>query len=150
MGLYSLATSAQSIYINPSVGAYINSDIKKPYNLIGYGIEVGYCFPNTICAGINYGTLDLTNKLPFMQARTAYTVFDRKGFGFSIQGGLGYVFNLNQLIGEGDICANIHLKSNFDFNITFANQGIFKIGYQPAINIGFTKNFYIKRKKQAQ
>ncbi len=140
--------SAQSVYITPSIGAYLNADIHQPLDLIGYEIEAGYCFDNEMCVGASYGTLDLANKAPFVQIRTGYTFIEKKRFSLSIGAGIGYVFNYNQLIGEGDLVANIHLKPNWDFTVAFANQGIFKTGYLPAINVGFVKYFDVDKKKK--
>lgn len=144
----SLTIKSQSIYIAPSIGLYLNSDIKKPVDLIGYGVELGYCFDNEFCVGASYGTLDVVNKSPFVQVRTGYTFLYGKRFSLSAGIGLGYVFKVNQFIGEADIVANIHLHQNLDFTIAFANQGVYSIGYLPAVNIGIVKYFDVKNKKR--
>ncbi len=130
---------AQQAYIAPSAGAYLNTDIKTPLEMIGYGLEAGYCFENNFSVGGSVGSLNLSHTAPFVQARTGYTFLERKHFSLSIGAGLGYVFRVNQLIGEGDLNANIHIKPNWDFTFTFANQGVYGIGYLPAINLGFVK-----------
>ncbi len=142
------SVNGQSVYLSPSIGVYLNSDIKQPIPLIGYGLELGYCFENDVCAGVSYGTLDLVNNAPFVQARTGYTLLDRKRFSLSIGAGLGYVFRVNQLIGEGDVVANIHMPKDVDFTVSFANQVVYKVGYLPAINIGITKYFSVKKKNK--
>lgn len=143
-----LGVTAQdhSLYTSFSIGPYINSDFKTP-QAWGYAAEVGYCYQSTVCAGISYGTLDLPNAYPYIQLRTGYTVLERKAFSLAIAGGLGYVFNAGQVIGEGDLTANVHLPNSWDFTVTFANQGVYTMGYMPAINLGFCKYFTLKPKK---
>lgn len=162
IGLMTFCVSAQhSIYFNPSFGpylgggnpastAFIGEDWKAVF---GYAFEVGYCYDGQVNAGISYGTLDLLNRAPFLQARTGYTFLERSRFSLTLGGGLGYVFRQNQLIGELDLCSNVHLKPGWDLTIAFANQGVFtpkgtSIGYLPAVNIGFCKNININIKKK--
>lgn len=141
-------SAAQSIYVSPSIGIYLNSDVIRPLDLIGYEMEIGYCFANEISAGVSYGTLDLANKSPFVQARTGYTLIERKTFSLSIGVGVGYTFRINQIIGEGDLVANIHMPKNTDVTLSFSNQVVYKAGYFPAINIGFTRCFTFRSKNK--
>ena len=138
--------SSQSVYVAPSIGTFLNADIHKPLDMMGYSVEAGYCFGNEVCLGMNYGTLDLKNKVPFIQVRTGYTFLDRKKFSLSLGAGLGYAFRVNQLIGEGDLNVNIHLPKDVDFVLNFANQVVYGIGYLPSINVGVVKYISVKKK----
>lgn len=139
---------SQAVYISPSIGVFLNQPINQPKTLIGYEIEVGYCFANEVNAGISQGSLDMINKTPFIEARTGYTFLERKTFSFSACGGVGYVFKVKQLIGEADLSANIHLPKDFDFAVTAGLQAVYTIGFLPSVNVGFTKSFSIPTSKK--
>jgi hypothetical protein len=156
----SCASAQSSIYINPSIGPYFGTGNpastafagEKWLSMVGYSLEVGYCYKGQVNAGISYGTLDLPNRAPFLQARTGYTFLERPAFSLTIAGGAGYVFRRQQIIGEVDLGANIHLKNDFDLTLYFGNQGVAtptgtSIGYLPSLNIGFSKSFEIKKKR---
>lgn len=141
-----LSAQDHGIYVSGGIGPYLNYDFKHA-DAWGYSAEIGYCYDNTVNAGISYGTLDLPNTAPYLQARTGYVFLDKPRFSMTASTGLGYVFNLKQLIGEGDLTANVHIKKGWDFTVTFANQGVYSLGYLPSINLGFCKYFQIKPKK---
>lgn len=153
------ATAQHAIYISPSVGPYFGGGNpastafagEKWRAMFGYAIEVGYS-NGQVNAGVSYGTLDLDNRAPFVQARTGYTFLEREKFSLTLAGGGGYVFRQKQIIGELDLCANVHLKPGWDLTVAFANQGVVtpvgtSIGYLPALNIGFCKTFELKKKQ---
>jgi len=119
--------------------------------MMGYSVEVGYCYKGMINAGVDFGSLDFSHKYPFTEARTGFTFLERSAFSATLCAGLGYCFNRNELISEGDLNANIHLPKSYDFVLSFGNQYVVGIGYLPSFNLGFCKTFIIntKTKKHA-